>query len=127
MSYTLGVGTVMQNIANAVWVKQRAKLTALNMYYATLVINYFNQVQPSGINRSGKFWTNRSGQAAVRMFANAFESQYELGFFIAHGVDYGIWLTLANDRKHDALTPCIQRFVGRYLRDVQKIFSDEVF
>lgn len=124
MSYVLGIGTVTQNIVNAVWIKQRAKLTALNLYYASLVINYFRQVQPSGVDTKGKFWRNQSGQAAVRMFSGHVETKYDLGWFISHGVDYGIWLTLANDRKHDALWPIIKRYAGRYLRDVEKLFSD---
>ena len=104
--------------------KKIAALEALNRYYASLAINYFLQEQKPGINRQGRWWFNRTAQAATRMFAEAFKKSQEIGWFIAHGVDYGIYLTLANDRQNDALTPIIKRFAGRYINDVKKIFGD---
>jgi len=98
-------------------------LEALNRYYATMVINYFLSVQPPGIDTPGKYWHNQTGQAATRMFAGIFEEGKEMGFFIAHGVDYGIYLTLCNNREHDALWPIIKKFAGRYLSDVNKLFG----
>lgn len=100
-----------------------AQIEALNRYYATLVLNYFQSVQKTGIGNPGKYWINQTEQAAARMFSSAFREGYELGFFMAHGVDYGLWLTLANDRRHDALTPIIHRYAGRYLNDVRKLME----
>lgn len=105
-------------------VKRVAQLEALNRYYATLAINYFLQEQKPGIDKPGKWWHNQTSQAAVRMFANAFKDGRDYGWFIAHGVDYGVYLTLCNDRRHDALTPIIKRFAGRYFNDVKKLFGD---
>jgi hypothetical protein len=31
---------------------------------------------------------------------------------------------LANNRRHEALKPIIERYVGRYLQDAQRIFKD---
>lgn len=104
-------------------VKRVAQLEAINRYYATLAIEYFIKVQKTGIGKPGKFWHNITEQAAARMFARAFNDGKTMGWFLAHGVDYGIYLTLCNDRRHDALTPIIRRFVGRYFRDVRKLFG----
>jgi len=98
-------------------------LEALNRYYATLVLNYFLSVQPPIINARGKYWFNWTAQAAARMFADIFEEGKDMGFFLAHGVDYGVYLTLCNDRRHDALWPIVRKFSGRYLNDVNKIFG----
>ena len=81
------------------------------------------QEQKPGINRQGRWWYNQTAQAATRMFARAFRDGKDYGWFIAHGVDYGVYLTLANDRQNDALTPIINRFAGRYLNDVKKLFG----
>jgi len=57
------------------------------------------------------------------MFARAFNEGKDYGWFIAHGVDYGVYLTLANDRRNDALTFIIRKFAGRYFNDVKKVFG----
>lgn len=113
----------MSNIKTILKERRVAQLEALNRYYATLVINYFFQVQKPGIDKPGKFWYNRTAQAATRMFSRAFREGNEIGWFLSHGVDYGVPLTLANDRKHDALTPIVKRFLGRYLNDAKRIFG----
>jgi hypothetical protein len=104
-------------------VKKIAQLDALNRYYAALAIKYFISVQKTGIGNPGKYWVNQTEQAAARMFADAFREGKTIGWFIAHGVDYGIYLTLCNDRKHDALTSIIKRFAGRYFSDVKKVME----
>jgi len=104
-------------------VKRRAQLEALDQFYAVLGLNYFRSEQPPSINRQGRWWFNRTGQAALRVFTDTIRERDVMGWFIAHGVFYGIYLTLANDRQNDALLPVIKRFVGRYLKDVQKLFE----
>lgn len=119
----MSVKQVTANITKILTVKRVAQLEALNRYYATLAIEYFINVQKTGIGNPGKFWHNQTEQAAARMFARAFNEGNDFGWFIAHGVDYGVYLTLANDRRHDALTPIIKRFAGRYYRDCKKLFG----
>ena len=88
-----------------------------------MAIQYFISVQKTGIGNPGKYWHNQTEQAAARVFAKAFRDGKDFGWFIAHGVDYGVYLTLANDRKHDGLTPIIKRYAGRYFNDVKKLFG----
>ena len=113
----------MVNIKQALMERNVASLEALNRYYASMVIKYFITMQKTGINTRGRWWFNQTEQAAARMFARAFREGKSYGWFLSHGVNYGIYLTLANDRKHDALTPIIRRFAGRYFEDVKKIFG----
>lgn len=114
---------VSAKIKHILMVKRVAQVEALDRYYAVLVINYFISVQKTGIGNPGKYWHNQTEQAAARMFAKSFKEGNDMGFFLSHGVDYGLWLTLANDRRHDALTPIIKKFAGRYLSDVKKLFG----
>jgi hypothetical protein len=114
---------VIANMANELFFRRVAMLEALNRYYAVQAINYFLSVQPPGIDIPGKFWDNKTAQAATRMFANSFREGNDYGWFISHGVDYGVYLELANDRKHQALWPIIKRFSSRYFADVKKIFG----
>lgn len=101
-----------------------ASLEALNRYYAALVLQYFRSVQPPSIGQKGEFWENQTGQAALRVFSTAFREGYDMGFLIAHGVDYGVYLEYANNRQNAALWPIIKRFAGRYFQDVKRIWSD---
>jgi len=103
--------------------RRLAALEALNRGYADIAINYFWSEQKTGINTPGRWWYNRTEQAAARMFGDTVRNKNEMGWRIVHGIDYGVWLTLANDRKHDALTAIINRFAGRYLNDVKRLFG----
>jgi hypothetical protein len=98
-------------------------LEAVNRYYATLAINYFISMQKTGIGNKGKYWVNQTEQAAARMFARSFNEGKNYGWFIAHGVDYGVYLTVCNDRKNDALTPVIKKYAGKYFIDLKKLFG----
>lgn len=56
-------------------------------------------------------WTNRSGTARQRL--NAYVSAVETGYRItlAHGVEYGIWLELAHEKKYSIIPETIN-YVG---------------
>lgn len=99
------------------------QVEALNRYYATLVLNYFLIQQPPSLMQKGKYWFNRTSQAAARVFSDSFKEFGKSGFFLAHGVDYGVYLELANNRKHSVLFPIIKKFAGRYFQDVKRIFQ----
>ena len=100
-----------------------AALEAINREYADIAINYFWREQKTGTNKPGRWWYNRTEQAAARMFTDTVRNKNETGWRIVHGVDWGIYLTLANNRQNDALTPIINRFAGRYLNDVKRLFG----
>jgi len=70
----------------------------------------------------GNFWDNQTAQAAAGVFSNAFKDERSVGWFLAHGVFYGVYLELANDRKHEALRPIVQQYAGKFLEDIKKIY-----
>jgi hypothetical protein len=113
---------VIRNIANIINVRM-FQIDALNRYYASLILNEFRKQQPPGILTSGEYWKNQTSQAAVRVFSDAFKESTKSGFFIAHGVEYGVYLELANNRRHAALFPLVKKYAGRYFQDVARIFA----
>ena len=117
------VTNVNKNI-KSIFNRKVQALYALSLYYSSLALNYFRSVQPPTPNQAGKFWTNRTGQAALRVFSDAEITAQFISWFMAHGVQYGVYLELANDRKHESIRPIIQRYVERFLQDAQKIFKD---
>ena len=120
----MSVASVKATIKNIFLQKRIAQIEAIDRFYASLAINYFRQVQPPNIGRKGLFWHNQTAQAAIRVFANAFRENFDFGWLISHGVEYGIYLEKANDGAHAALWPIVKRFAGRYYKDIQKLYED---
>lgn len=66
----------------------------------------------SNAQRNAK-WTDRTGSARQRL--NAYVSAMENGYRItlAHGVDYGIWLELAHEKRFSIIPQTIE-YVGTF-------------
>src|SRR5512139_1061336 len=108
----MDVSEVKQNIAG-IFERRKAAVYALSLKWAAIALNYFRSVQPASPNSSGQFWHNRTAQASARMFTDAFQEgsadELIIGWFMAHGVIYGVYLELANNRAHEAIRPIIER------------------
>lgn len=56
-------------------------------------------------------WTDRTGAARQRLNAKARRKPNEVEISLAHGVEYGIWLELANEKRY-SIIPDTLRIVG---------------
>lgn len=99
----------------------KAKAAEVSRYYADEVASYIKKVQPSIPNSLGISWTNRTGAAAAGMFTKAFNTAKSTGFFVAHSVDYGVYLELANDRQNAIILPVLKLFAPLYFADIKRI------
>ena len=106
---------VKSNIVDAFEAK-KIKLYALSLSYAGQAINLFRSRQASG-----EYWENRTNQAKDRMFSDAFIESDTVGWFLSHGVEYGVYLELANDRQNEAIRPIIQELSPKFFADARKI------
>lgn len=63
--------------------------------------------------KENRKWTDRTGDARTRLRGSTgkIAKGYELR--LAHGVPYGIWLELANEKNYAIIEPTI-RFVGTF-------------
>lgn len=63
--------------------------------------------------RENRKWTDRTGQARQRL--HGFVGKIPEGYRItlAHGVDYGIWLELAHEKRFAIIQPTIE-YVGTF-------------
>jgi hypothetical protein len=105
------VDQVKKNIAK-IYEQRKIKLYALALSYAGQAINKA---------RAEKSWTDRTSQAVERMFSKAFIDKDEIGFFLSHGVIYGIYLELSNDRKYEIIRPVIQELAPKFFEDAKRI------
>lgn len=115
MSTEQDINNVKANITK-IFEERKVKLLALSLSYAGKAVNLFRQRQTGD-----EYWTNQTGQALSRAFSNAFQTKNEIGFFLSHGVDYGVYLELANDRAHEAIRPIIQELAPKFFKDVKEI------
>jgi hypothetical protein len=87
------------------------------------MLDHFHQVQPSGHGRTGRFWTNQTGDTESRVFGEVILTDGAIGFFLAHGVEWGIYLELANNRQNESLRPLIEIYGNMYIIAVRKLMK----
>lgn len=100
--------------------KRRVNKTyALCKWYAGRAQEIFRRFQAFNV-----FWNNQTGTAYSQVYAQGFKDvNGDAGFFISHAVEYGIYLELANDRKHEALRPIVQDLLPEFQEDLRKIWE----
>jgi hypothetical protein len=109
---------VIANIKE-IYRKRRAALYALSLEYAAKALRSFYLKQ-----RGGAFWKNRTNTALNTMFTRAFIEGDVIGWFMAHAVEYGPYLELANDGLHEAIRPTVMIYFPQFIRAAKKLFSD---
>ncbi|NIU83399.1 MAG: hypothetical protein GWN64_07950 [Candidatus Thorarchaeota archaeon] len=109
------VARVSQNIV-AIYQRKEAALFALALSYKIKMLNTFRTKQSENF-----YWTNRTQQAFQRVFSEAVKDGGDIVVFLAHGVDYGVYLEMANDRKHAALKPIVTSLGALFLQDARRI------
>lgn len=112
-----GLNEVKRNI-RSIEERRVVATIALCEYYAGLAQQTFRERQIAN-----GFWTNRTNTAYNEVFADNFRDGNDVGFFIAHAVEYGVYLELANDRKHEALRPIIIELLPKFESDLRRIWE----
>ena len=115
-----GLATVIKNVKK-IERRRRSALFALCQFYHALAVQELQMRQGFGMGAPGEFWINQTSQAVARVFGGAINDSVGVAWFIAHGVDYGVYLELANDRKNEALRPIVNDLLPQFLKDVGRI------
>jgi hypothetical protein len=100
--------------------RRKNSLFALCRKYATEVEEYIKDTQTAG---EGEWWTNQSGEAIKQITGFTMKSDDYAGWGVAHQVEYGVYLELANNRDHAVLLPTIQKYTPQFLADAKKIWE----
>lgn len=75
---------------------------ALAMYASNAALSLQNYA------REHRPWTDRTGHARQRLTGSSSIVTQGYQIVLAHGVDYGVWLELANEKKYAIIQPTIQ-------------------
>lgn len=111
------VEKVKKNI-RAIYKRRIEATVALSEYYAGVALQEFRKEQSGNA-----FWTNRTRTAVNTVFSGKIEETNFTGFFLAHAVEYGVYLEMANDRKYEALRPVVSSLVQKYKKDLRRIWE----
>jgi len=109
---------VKKNIAS-IFDKRKIAILALAFQYAGYADKYFNDNQARN-----EYWNNQSYDAKNRMFTDAKIEGNIIFWRMGHGVEYGPYLELANNGRNQAIRPIIQKYAGRFFRDVKELYAD---
>lgn len=63
--------------------------------------------------KENRRWTDRTGQARQRLNGYVGKSQVGYRIYLAHGVEYGLWLELANEKRYSIIPQAIE-YVGAF-------------
>jgi len=102
---------------HAIYARRKLATIALCKYYATLVIKDFRAEQTAE-----KYWVNRTFFARDLMFSKQFIEADAVGFFLSHGVEYGVYLETANNGQNAALEPTVNKFLPQFRKDMKSLW-----
>ncbi len=69
----------------------------------------------------GAPWTDRTGNARSGLFGEVMAEKEAIKTRIAHSVEYGPYLELANSKKYAILEPTAQKHAPEYFTEVEKL------
>jgi hypothetical protein len=111
------IDALKKNIGG-IYSRKKEAAIALCLMYAGIVLEEFRKYQASN-----GFWDNQTNTAYDTVFSDAIISDEAIGFFLSHLVEYGVYLELANDRKHEALQPIILGYYNMFKKDIEEIYA----
>ena len=107
------------NKTESIYERRKTALYALSLEYAARALNDFRRRQAQE-----EFWRNQTFTAMNLVFADAFATGNIIGWFMAHGVEYGVYLELANDGKNQALRPVVIGQAKQFFADAESLYKD---
>jgi len=76
------------------------------------------------VTAMGMPWVNRSFRAARSVYADAgINDQGDLYFSMYHTMSYGVYLELANNRRHAVLEPIVREHAPEFLARIKGIYG----
>lgn len=116
-SIAMQIAKINTNI-RGVYGRRRIALITLCIQYAGKALQLFRVRQ-----RGNQYWNNQLYIAMNTVFSNPYITTDVVGFYISHLVEYGVYLELANNRKHEALWPIVKELEDEFLEKVERLMG----
>ena len=125
-SIAMQIAKINTNI-RGVYGRRRIALLTLCVQYSGKALQLFRVRQrATGDKKIGlyKGWNNQTYTAMDTVFSNPYITTDVVGFYISHLVEYGVYLELANNRKHEALWPIVKELEDEFLEKVERLMAE---
>jgi hypothetical protein len=113
--------TAVKNNIGRIYNRKRVETIALCHEYAAEALKIFQSTQTADV-----WWNNQTFTAMNTVFSGVISEKDVTGWFLAHAVEYGIYLELANSRKHGALRPIVMKMYPEFDKALRKIWGDNI-
>ena len=99
--------------------KMSTKLGAVVLMYAATKASELESKM-----KQNRPWTDRTGMAKARLSAKVSQPDTNIvRITLAHGVEYGIWLELANEKNYAIIAPTINTESPKVVSDLSNLMS----
>lgn len=114
-NFTINVDELSQNLDEF---QGRLKY-AVQMYASTKA----NELE--ALMKANRKWTDRTGMAKARLNASISEpDENTVRITLAHGVEYGIWLELANEKNFAIIAPTLSQQGPRVIEGLNDLMNE---
>ena len=114
-NFTINVNELSQNLDEF---QGRLKY-AVQMYASTKA----NELE--ALMKANRKWTDRTGMAKARLNASVSEpDENTIRITLAHGVEYGIWLELANEKNFAIIAPTLSQQGPRVIEGLNDLMNE---
>ena len=105
--------------------KLRTNIAALDIKMQKAIAMYAKTkaTQLQGYMRTNRPWTDRTGEAKRRLSAEVESGNGEVTIVLSHGVSYGVWLELSNEKRYAIIAPTIRVKSGEVMKGCQNILD----
>jgi len=67
-------------------------------------------------------WADRTGNARQTLYSEVERTLTDIAIIMDHGVDYGVWLELANQGNYQIIGPALDYWAGQFWGAVKDLF-----
>ena len=114
-NFTINIDELSQNLYEF---QDRLKY-AVQMYASTKA----NELE--ALMKANRKWTDRTGMAKARLNASISEpDENTIRITLAHGVEYGIWLELANEKNFAIIAPTLSQQGPRVIEGLNDLMNE---
>lgn len=107
----------MSGIARNIIAKQQRTLAALQTYGDSVAKEMESHA------KSNRSWTDRTGDARKALNGSSQFMGHKVRCSIEHGVSYGIYLEMCNERRYAILEPTVKAVAPKAISGLDKIFK----
>lgn len=113
LEFDLNIDNLVDGIARI----DKKAIAALDMFAST------KSKEIEAYAKINRPWTDRTGAAKMLLSSYVEDLPDKIRIALAHGVEYGIWLELANDGNYSIIRPTINAKSPEVFKDLSKLLE----